>query len=74
MTLGLTPLALVTVFIGDPGTVTPSSAAFFVKMKALLGLNGVHLPAVTVISLIIAEVLAFLLLGLWKSRTLKPVD
>jgi hypothetical protein len=72
--LALTPVLLATVFAGDPSMAKPSSVAFFVKAKALLGLNSVHLPPATVAALIIGEVLAFLFLTLWKTRTLKPLD
>ena len=74
LTLALTPVLLATVFAGDPSMAKPSSFAFFVKMKALLGLNGVHLSPLTVAVLVVAEVLAFLLVTLWKTRTLKPLD
>jgi uncharacterized membrane protein YccC len=74
MTLALTPVLLATVFAGDPSMAKPSSFAFFVKAKALLGLNSVGLPPATVAALIIGEVLAFLFLALWKTRTLKSLD
>jgi hypothetical protein len=72
--LALTPILLATVFAGDPSMAKPSSVAFFIKMKALLGLNSVHLPPMTVAAMIVGEVLAFLFLALWKTRALKPLD
>ena len=37
-------------------------------------MSGLHLPPVTVAVLIVSEVLVFVLLALWKTRTLKPLD
>jgi hypothetical protein len=65
---------LVTVVSGDPNTARPSSVASFLKMKAMMGLRGTHLPAPTMTALIVAEVAAFLFVVWWKSRTLKPLD
>jgi hypothetical protein len=75
MTVALAPVVLATVFAGDPSMAKqPSSFAFFVKTKALFGLNGVHLSPLTVAALIVGESLGFLFLILWKTRALKPLD
>ena len=76
LTLALTPILLATVFAGDPSMAKPSSYAFFVKAKALLRLNGVHMSPVMVAVLIVAEVLLAFVPGggLWKTQALKPLD
>jgi hypothetical protein len=74
LTLALMPVLLVTGFAGDPSTAKPSNLAFFVRMKALLGLNSIHLRPATVVLLLLVEVLAFLFLTLSKTSTLKPLD
>jgi hypothetical protein len=74
VTLGLTPVLLATVFAGDPSVTRRSNIPLFLKMKAVVGLSGAHLPPVTVAALIVGEVAVFLVLVLWKSRTLKPLD
>lgn len=71
--LALTPVLLATVFAGDPSMAKPSSVPLFIWAKAMLGLNSVHLPPLTVAALMVGEVLAFLVLTLWKTRTLKPL-
>jgi hypothetical protein len=74
MTLAITPVLLATVFAGDPSRSKTASLPLFLKMKALSGLSGMHLPQVTVAALIIVEVAVFVALVFWKSRTLKPLD
>lgn len=75
MTVALAPIVLATVFAGDPSMASrPSSHAFFVKTKALFGLTAAHLSPGAVAVLIVGEALGFLLLILWNTRTLKPLD
>jgi hypothetical protein len=74
MALGLGPVIVATVFAGDPSVTRPSNIPTFLKIKALFGLNAVHLPPVTVAVMIVGEVALFVLLLLWKSRSLRPLD
>ena len=74
LTLALTPVILATVFAGDPSIARPASYASFVRMKAAFGLTAVHLAPGTIAALIVAEVLAFVFIVLWKARGLRPLD
>lgn len=74
MTLGLGPLIVATVLAGDPTASRRSNIPLFLKVKAMIGLSGVHLPPVTIAALIVSEVALFLLLLFWKSQTLRPLD
>jgi hypothetical protein len=74
MAVGLGPLIVATVLLGDPTVSRRSNIPLFLKTKAMLGLSGAHLPPVTVTALIMAEVAVFLLLLFWKSRPLRPLD
>jgi hypothetical protein len=74
MAVGLGPAIVATVFAGDPTVTHRSNIPLFLRVKAMLGLSGAHLPPVTVAALIIGEVAIFLVLLFWKSRTLKPLD
>jgi len=73
-TLVFVVIVLATAFSGDPNTVRPASLASFLKIKAMVGLSGTHLPVQVMVGLILAEVAVFLLLVWWKSRSLKPLD
>lgn len=73
-TLVFVIILLVTVFAGDPNTAKPSSVPLFLRIKALLGLSGTHLPVSAMLGLLLAEAAVFLLFVWWKSRTLKPLD
>jgi hypothetical protein len=74
VTLGLAPAIVATVFAGDPKVTRHSNIAGFLKIKSMLGLGGAHLPPATVAVLVFGEVALFVLLLLWKSRTLRPLD
>ncbi len=72
--LGLGPVIVATVFAGDPSTLHTHNPVLFLKAKLLLGLGGAHLPQAMVAALIVGEVMAFVVLLLWKSRSLRPLD
>ena len=73
-TLALAPVVLATVFAADPSMAKPSSVPFFLRMKAMLGLSGAHLPVQVMLPLILGEAGVFVLIVLRTSRTLKPLD
>jgi hypothetical protein len=63
-----------TVFAGDPKVTRHSNLAGFLKIKSMLGLGDTHLSPATVAVLIVGEVAVFVVLLLWKSRSLRPLD
>ena len=73
-TLVFVAVLLVTVFSGDPNITRPAKVAAFLKVKAMMGLSGTHLPMPTMVALVLAEAAVFMFVVWWKSRTLKPLD
>jgi hypothetical protein len=73
-TLVFVIVLLATVFSGDPNTARPASVPSLLRIKALFGLSGTHLPVPVMLSLILAEVGVFLLVVWWSSRAVKPLD
>lgn len=65
---------LATILLGDPSTAKPSGVASLLKLKAMFGLSGTHLPLPAMLGLMAVEIAGFLIFCQLKSRPLRALD